>query len=477
MPRKPTLTKQTIQVIVNGKPIAVVLHPPTAARKSWYAYWNGLVASKSTGQPRLEDAITAAEVMFRRWKAGDSGHRAVAVDASLLDADFEAIQLAHFSRRKDPAGQARSAKTLEETLDAIAAFKSITGLEHIAQATPDDCARFQTEALTRPKNWRSQHPKSKKTDECISPNTVLKWSRSLQAAFERANRSAGKKCVRGVVDEGKLLPTNPWTQFGWRVEATKRPIRQFDSDDLLSLLTHLEADWVGVPLAALAAKVFLWSACRKLEVASLTWDALRPVGSEVHFEVVGKHGIERWFRVPEPVYRELLAYRTGSPFVFASYTDQIRAVHADNRGCLKKIKDEFLPKNFGRWFYERVKEWSKTHPKGRAFVHHFRKTGLQHARRGEDINRQVAADARVGEGPMMSSYVKETDEEMRARSNRTFRRILASLPPEVARRYGHIEEDRSELEKRLQAATEAKDWGLVAAISARLAQARRPEVG
>ena len=32
----------------------------------------------------------------------------------------------------------------------------------------------------------------------ISENTVLRWSRELRAAFERVNRNAGKKCVRGV---------------------------------------------------------------------------------------------------------------------------------------------------------------------------------------------------------------------------------------------------------------------------------------
>jgi hypothetical protein len=40
---------------------------------------------------------------------------------------------------------------------------------------------------------------------------------------------------------------------------------------------------------------------------------------------------------------------------------------------------------------------------------------------------------------MMASYVKETDEQMRQKSNRTFSRILASLSPDVARRYGRIE--------------------------------------
>src|SRR5205807_1893193 len=52
-------------------------------------------------------------------------------------------------------------------------------------------------------------------ERLISPNTVLKWSRTLQAAFQRVNRSAGKKCVRGVVAEAKLITENPWAQFTW----------------------------------------------------------------------------------------------------------------------------------------------------------------------------------------------------------------------------------------------------------------------
>jgi hypothetical protein len=39
--------------------------------------------------------------------------------------------------------------------------------------------------------------------------------------------------------------------------------------------------------------------------------------------------------------------------------------------------------------------------KGGEHLHVFRKTSLQYARRGEDVNRQVAADARLGEGVMM----------------------------------------------------------------------------
>lgn len=473
MPRKPKPpVRQVLLVPVNGKQVTVYLHPPSGSRMTWYAYWQGLGNPKSTGQTTIEEATAAAQAMLT-----NGGKMAAAADAILSDEEFEAIQRRHFDKKTDPAARVRAEKTLEDCLNAIAAFKAITGLNPIASATPDDCERFQIEALQRPKNWRQKYPKSKDKVGRLSPNTVLKWSRSLQAAFERANRNANRrKCVRGVVDASKLLASNPWSQFSW-VDGVQPPIRQFDSEELLSLLDYLETDWKEVPLGALAAKVFLWSSARKLEVASLQWSQVRTIGQEFHFQIVGKWGVERWFRLPDGVYREMLLHRAESPYVFASYNDQIRSCHADRPGTVRKITREYDAKNFGRWFYERIKEWSKDSTKGTAFVHVFRKTTLQHARRGEDINRQVAADARVGETVLMTNYVKETDEEMRQKSNRTYQRILASLSPEVARRYGYIEANITDLARRLQAATEAQDWPLVAALAARLGQGRRPGVG
>src|SRR3954453_20658947 len=98
MPRKPKLEKETITVIVNGKTIAVILHPPTAARKSWYAYWPGLVSSKSTGEREFEKAVVMAESMVR-----NGGKKTTLTDALLTEEEFEAIQRAHFSRKQDPA--------------------------------------------------------------------------------------------------------------------------------------------------------------------------------------------------------------------------------------------------------------------------------------------------------------------------------------------------------------------------------------
>ena len=134
------------------------------------------------------------------------------------------------------------------------------------------------------------------------------------------------------------------------------------------------------------------------------------------------------------------------------------------------MEAEFNPKRFGNWFYNRIKEWSESNPKGSAFVHVFRKTTLQYALSGEDIARQVANDAGVSESVLMTNYAKQTDVEARQRSNRTYRRILASLSPEVAVRYGYVQDARSEMENQLRAAIDAKDWVRAAELVAKLGQ-------
>lgn len=464
MPRKRKLEKKQITVVVRGTPVTVILHPPVLPRNSWYVYWAGLTNPKSTGQRDLEEAIKVAENMLR-----NGGQRASLEDAVLSDDKFEEIQRVHFSRKRDPAARTRAEKSLTSCLNAIAAFRRITGLSPITLARADDCAAFQRKALTMPKNWRHDYPKGRKDVEVISPNTVLKWSRSLQAAFERANLNAGRRCVRGVVDERKLLTQNPWRQFQW-IEGVEHALRQFDGDELLSFLDYLEAGWPEVTIGPLMAKVFLWSWSRRSEVAGLKWDDLRIVGAERHFQVVGKWGVEKWFRLPESLYQALLGLKASSPYVFALYNDQVRAFHQarQQRQAAELVRREFNPENLGDWFYRRVTDWSASQDAGHATVHVFRKTSLQYARVGEDVNRQVAKDARLSESVMMANYVRETDEEMRQRSNRTYRRLLASLSPAVRRRYGYVPSPTEELEEQLQAAHATKNWQLVGELAAKL---------
>ena len=465
MPRKNKETKKKLTVVVGGSPVTVVLHPPGGSRISWYAYWPGLKASRSTGAATVGEAITIVEDMLK-----NGGKKAPVAGAVLGDEEFEEIQRRHFAKRRSPDAQKRAEKSLAACLEAISAFRAILGISPVTTASAADCERFQTEALKKPKNWRSLYPKSRQGVGTLSPNTVIKWSVALQAAFERANRNApAKKCVRGVVDDGLLLTENPWRKFSW-IEGYEKPIRQFEAEELISLLDYLGSEWPGVTVAASVAKVCLWSWGRKSEVMGLKWEDLRVVGSEHHFKVVGKWGIDKWFRIPEPLYLELLSSRTASPFVFAAYNDQLRRFHESGRRpwMALRVAGQFQPENLGDWFYERVITWSKSLPKGPAYLHIFRKTSLQYARSGEDLNRQVSSDARLGEGVMMTSYVEETDEEMRAKSNRTFRRIAASLPPAVADRYGFVEPGIDPLRERLDAAIANRNWSLASQIAAEL---------
>jgi hypothetical protein len=111
--------------------------------------------------------------------------------------------------------------------------------------------------------------------------------------------------------------------------------------------------------------------------------------------------------------------------------------------------------------------WSATLANGPAHVHVFRKTSLQYVRCGEDINRQVANDARVSESLLMTSYVKETDEELRQASNRTFARILANLSAELARRCSYTARQEEGLEERFRKPVEGCDWSLAAKLTPR----------
>jgi hypothetical protein len=413
--------------------------------------------------------------MLREWKGGGSPSRPRPTDAVLTDEEFEAVQRAHFGRKADPRAKKRAEKSLVSCLEAVRAFKETSGLDAVSRATPDDRAAFQRKALGMPRNWRSKHPNSKEAPGTISPSTVVKWSVALAAAFERVNRNGKKKCVRGVGDPGKLLDGNPWRQFTW-VVPTPRPLRQFDAAELTGLLDHLAGRWPGVTVAAVVAKVFLWPGCRREEVVGLTWDQLRAVQGEYHFAVVGKWGVRRWFRVPEDLHSELEALRVeGSPYPFAAYNAQLRAFYAAGKrpGTAKVVGADFDPARLGDWFYERLKGW-----KGDAYIHVFRKTALQLARAGEDaVNRRVAEDARVSEAVLLGHYVTEQDEQLRAKSNRTFARLAAALPPEVAARYGHPAAPADPLTEKIRAATEGRDWGTVAMLAAELDRRGRASAG
>ena len=63
--------RQTITVVVNGKSVPVTMHPPVPPRTSWYAFWHGLMTSRSTGQSDYEEAVRVVQDML--GNGGESG--------------------------------------------------------------------------------------------------------------------------------------------------------------------------------------------------------------------------------------------------------------------------------------------------------------------------------------------------------------------------------------------------------------------
>lgn len=473
MPRKAKREKQKFTVLVDGSPIEVTLRPPTRTRKSWYAYWTGLTFSKSTGQSELTEAVKVVENMLR-----NGGKKSDLSDLVMSDDEFVEIQRRHYAKKTDPEARKRSMKSLRECLDAISAFQAISDLQPITLATPDDCERFQREAIAMPKNWRVEYAgnnrsmKRRQEQEPaanLSSNTVLKWSVALQAAFERAGRNAGKKCVRGVVDDSKLLETNPWRNFTW-IEGKDKELRQFDQSELTAILDYFESTWPNLRFATAFVKLTLWSWARKLEVSSLRWSDERRVAYECHFQSTGKWGVTKWFRIPDVLRQELEAIRTKSEFVFGGYPDQLQDFYrqqGDTRTA-KRVRTEFTPDNLGGWMYRRISECSKTLTNGSAYLHVFRKTALQYALSAGHVEQSVADDASVSSAVLMSNYARVTDKELRLMSNRTYQRIRSSLSQVVATRYGWEEKPSDNIVERLDQARVRGDWDAVARLAEEL---------
>ena len=188
MPRKSKPPKtHAVIIAVGDRTVRVKLHPPTGSRAAWYAYWSGQTASRSTRATTFDAAVKAVETLLTGRPAVPTvvapstespeplAPNKHAVSVALTDDEFVAVQRAYFDRRTDPVARLRAKKTLAETMDAISAFKTVSRLDQICGATPDDCAAFQRKALTLSKNWRAKHPKSKPDAATVSPNTVIKW--------------------------------------------------------------------------------------------------------------------------------------------------------------------------------------------------------------------------------------------------------------------------------------------------------------
>jgi hypothetical protein len=88
---------------------------------------------------------------------------------------------------------------------------------------------------------------------------------------------------------------------------------------------------------------------------------------------------------------------------------------------------------------------------------------------------RFAEDAKLSDRVMMKSYVRESDPEMRQKSNRTYRRILLALSPDVARVYGYSAPLNDDLVKRIEEAVAAQNWELVRSLSTSHSKKNRTE--
>ncbi|WP_166820099.1 hypothetical protein [Thalassoroseus pseudoceratinae] len=474
MPRKPKKEKKQITIIVGGVPRSVTMHPPSGREKSWHVYWKGLPTRRATKERDFDAAVQAVERML-----SNGGQLPDSKFASMSDDEFVEIQRRHFKRTN------AAPETLNGCLEAISAFQQITGVSPISLATADDCSRFQDEAVKLPKIWRVQYASDKQREKKLSDDTikrlsvdtVLKWSTALQAAFERASVNAGKKCIRNVVAPEKLLTGNPWKDFNWIENNNPVDVRQFDPDELLSVLNYFEQNFSTVTVAPLLAQTFLWSYARRREISSLKWSELRLTADEVHFDIVGKWGVRKWFRIPSRLYEDLLRIKTEGDYVFGAYPQQLRQHYLDygHKGHAGRVRTDFDPSNFGDWFYHRIADWSESLPNGSACVHVFRKTGLQGAVDGEAENEKIAEDACVNVRVMTTHYTKEKERQLRAKSNRMFERIATSLPTEVLIRYGYTPRVIDPLVAKLEQAYRQEDWAEVERLSGELR--RRDQAG
>jgi hypothetical protein len=100
---------------------------------------------------------------------------------------------------------------------------------------------------------------------------------------------------------------------------------------------------------------------------------------------------------------------------------------------------------------------------------------LQLAYRGGVADAKIASDASITQGVMLDHYVDDTDEELLLKSNRTFERILASLPLNVAQRYGYNAElEGTGMTSLLKAAVDRQDWAAVEELMAKIKGGGKP---
>ena len=175
---------------------------------------------KSTGHRRYEEAVAWRKICFAM-----AAIEIQPTDLVLSDTEFEEIQRRHFGKKKDACRPSSAQKSLKSCLEAISAFREITGISPIALATPDDCERFQFDALKRAKNWRKLYPKSRKR-EWLELGPIP--SSSGCGSFRRHLSEPTKTAVRNACAELLMNPSCCCPTLGSNSPGLMAPSRKND---------------------------------------------------------------------------------------------------------------------------------------------------------------------------------------------------------------------------------------------------------
>ena len=127
-----------------------------------------------------------------------------------------------------------------------------------------------------------------------------------------------------------------------------------------------------------------------------------------------------------------------SPFVFGAYPEQLRQYFATTgqKAEARRVRVTFDPANLANWFHKKIRAWSQSLPNGHASTHIPKiQSPICSSRRGYQPNCCTRCESEpIGDDDKLC---KKTDEELRAKSNRIYQQLAASLDPTVARRFGH----------------------------------------
>jgi len=399
-----------LTIPTDGELLTVYLHPPgTVGNTRYWAFScrEASITKKSLKCNSLKDAKLTAIKLLTAPKSEDESKS----EETLTWGDWDSIQVAYYRKK---ANEKRANRTLEECRKAMRLFVRITGAPDASSVDADMVDRFQSEGVQRKKGDGKPY----------SASTVWKTMAHMSSSFNRCRISAGKRCVRGVVDQSKLLMVNAFEEVNW-IEPTQPRKLQFSREGLKAFLAW--AYLAGCPLLSLFAKVSLWARGRIEEMSELGWDWIDDQGYVGIPDEQAKWGKGKLVKIPLLLVEELRRYRGSGPFVWERYVEQVRDYHR-NTGHLASAHKmlDFSPARLKVHFQKQIQRWAKTSENVGLSHHAFRRTGLQWSREGQlrMYEAEYAKSSNLSLGVADSYYTRDP---RHLRADIVFRSIAGEL--------------------------------------------------